>query len=147
MSWVGLNHKKHGSGHRLTCFCFKSKKLGLGQMFLGLHLKILTHFAMSIYNKRTYKGATHSTCIVGEERIEGFMRVPHTAHDGRRKDRSMCCGARGGIPFIRWMFPPSHMEVDYTWTEACAIVHEMVYHASDICFLPLTCSFLIGCVF
>ena len=34
-SRVRLTHKKHGSGHRSTRFCFGSKKSGLGQVFFG----------------------------------------------------------------------------------------------------------------
>ena len=41
---VGLTHKKHGSGHKSTRFCFRSKKLGFGS-----GQKILTRFAMSTH--------------------------------------------------------------------------------------------------
>ena len=42
---VGLTRKKHGLGHGSTRFCFGKKKRGSGQ-------KILTCFAISIYNER-----------------------------------------------------------------------------------------------
>ena len=51
--------------------------------------------------------------MVAEERTEGFMRVPYTAHGARRKDQSMCNGTRVGITCIIYMFFPSHMEIHY----------------------------------